>query len=221
MIDYLIGSRQEGRIGVSDIGRETHCRIAVNFNPNSRGSDPTAPMTISFNAYSRYHGASAQRVLYDARDRVHQLLAGYMDLINDWGGKGRLIYDVASSFPGKHRPEESTSRAIYAKNPFSGWWNFISLVELPFKISGDGCKSYHAAFLLRSTVLAKCKQHNCYVNVCMNGFKIPVKSCAPYLLVVGNSWQMVDIVVDIINETNQEHVDSCSCDFLECGEIAS
>mmetsp|Transcript_26006 Transcript_26006/g.47821 ORF Transcript_26006/g.47821 Transcript_26006/m.47821 type:complete len:463 (-) Transcript_26006:115-1503(-) len=185
----LIGSKRENRTGIQDIGRKTNCRIVINFDPDTRGTKPTAPITISIDTLSR--GSSALRDLHDAREKIQELLLCFLDHIDDHGAKGRLIYEVASSCWGAHRPKDSTSRAVVCAN------EVISIVDLPFVVE-NGKRKVHAAFLLTSGVLASVRRYDCFIKVCGDGFRIEVKSCAPYVLVQGKSWQSVDRAVEIV-----------------------
>ena len=203
---------------VSNVEGETNTEISVNLDRAfNRGNNPTAPMTITVNANSRL---SALRDLNDAREKVQELLLSYTDVI-DWGAKGRLIYEVASSCSGPHRPLDSRSRAVKVRDPFGAYQDFMSLVELPFfQARPGGKKSFHAAFLLRADLLSSLRDLGCYIKVCLDGYTIrigstetpiQVRHCDAYMLVLANSWQAIDQAVEIVNERIKEHVRRCDC----------
>ena len=81
---------------MSDIARETNCHISVNDQPR----DNVPCMTIS--VYAKSH-SSAQHDLDIASEKIQKLLAGFMNIV-DPGAKGRLMYEVALSYRGKHLP---------------------------------------------------------------------------------------------------------------------
>jgi hypothetical protein len=220
---HLIGSKKDldyrHRRTVSNVEQETNTEIAVNLDRAfNRGNSPTAPITITVNANSRL---SALRDLNDARLGIQGLLLNYVDFI-DWGAKGRLIYEVASSCSGPHRPLDSTSRAVKARDPFGATYHFMSLVELPFvQARPGGKKSFHAAFLLNPPVLSSLRELGCYIKVCADGYKIrigsnpdtpiQVRHCEAYMLVLGDSWQTIDRAVEIVNGWITAHVGRCDC----------
>lgn len=109
---------------MQDIARESNCRIAVNFDPDSDGIDPAEPITISV---MTWQPSSALENLRGAREKIQELLLNYLGL-RDVGAKGRLIYEVASSCRGDHIIEGSTSGAVHTNNPYSGNCRVMSLV---------------------------------------------------------------------------------------------
>ena len=172
------------------------------YEPASSKDHHATQMSISIDALCHN---TAQRDIHNARVMVQELLLTFLERINDYGSKGRLIYELASSCSGEHCPEESNSRAVEARNPYGGCWKYLSLVEFPFETKTDGSRQYHFAHFHESTTFGKCKQYDCYINVC------PVKYCAPYVLVSGRHWQTVDKVVGLVKNDMKRHMDHCTC----------
>mmetsp|Transcript_13422 Transcript_13422/g.24302 ORF Transcript_13422/g.24302 Transcript_13422/m.24302 type:complete len:510 (+) Transcript_13422:2-1531(+) len=218
---YLIGNRylakRRGNSTVGIISRHTNCTIQLNYNSHAirTNNDPLPPITIALTAHS--YGGIGLQDLNNARIRVQELLLGYVG--ND-GSRGRLLYEVALSCRGPHRPEHSTSGAIKAFNPLEGdsedprngsrCW--ITVLELPY-VFEKGRKDYQAAYLLRSDVLTRLKKKvKCYFRVVGEKFRMPVKLCDPYLLVSGRTFQEVDIAAEILGEEIRKHMKhNCSC----------
>lgn len=187
---------------MNDIGREANCRINVNFNTSVPLADQP-PITITIDAFS---SRFAQKGHLIAREQIQCLLLNYMDMHRD-GSKGRLIYEVALSCRGGHRPNNSSSRALTAKNPFAEDDErevFMSVVELPFTTE-HGRKKFHAPYLRDSRLLDRIwKETNCSIRVCGDDFDVPTQYCDPYVFVFGKSYknrhQDVDRAVEIVKE---------------------
>ena len=176
-----------------EIGRETTCRIAIAFDPDAPGTDAADPITITIDPYD----GSLSRC-HDACVKITGLLASYLQNMNAWGAKGRLIYEIASRCQGPHRIHDSTSGAVEALSPYGerGRDKFISLVELP----DINC----AKHLLNWKVMKRIRETGCYLSVCCRGYNIPVWICDPYVLLQGDSWQGVDRGVKITREILDE-----------------
>ena len=149
---------------------------------------------------------TAQEDLQIARRMIQSLLLGFVG--ND-GSRGRLLYEVAQSCSGPHRPHQSTSNAVKDINPFyppqdRGEEYFMSVIELPYKFTREG-RSVHASYLLSRETLSKIKATTCYITVAATEFKVPTKLCDPYVLVCGKSYQSVDRAVDIVKEAIRSH----------------
>ncbi|KAL9187303.1 hypothetical protein ACHAXT_001406 [Thalassiosira profunda] len=199
---HLIGSKRDGRKGVADIGKESkNCRIYVKYDPKSKVDHP---MSIHFLANSR---TSAVRDLHDLREAVQTLLVQFIGPF-DPGCAGRLLYEVARSCWGPHRPEGSRSRAVCVRDPIARGYDVMSLVELPSIRYSDGKVAHHASFL--DKYAAQLDEHDCFVEICAKKFT-PVTFCDPYALVRGKTWQDVDLAVDIVNRAIWDHVAYCDC----------
>jgi len=205
---HLIGSKlkdKRGKRTANHVERETHCCITMNYNKSPGYRDNVAAPPISLTIDARSH-TSTLRDLNDAREKIQELLLDYMDVILDGGSKGRLIYEVASSCGGDHRPRASTSYAVRAND------SFMSLVELPF-LSQEG-RRFHASFLLQHPVLIRMKGLNCRIKVCGDEFRVPLKFCDPHVIITGRHWQDVDRAVEIVKDAIGRHMSKCSCAFL-------
>ena len=210
---HLIGRKHERARSVSDIGRETNCRIRVNYKPpnsNHLYKDPvTDYITITVHANSHQF---RYRDLGDARCKIQHLL---LDYVGGDGSRGRLVYECALSCWGSHRPKTSTSKAVKVSDPFnSGTGRFMTVLPLPYQLHSRGNKVYHAANLLISEVQRRITyEANSYIKLVGDEFKVPCKLCEPYVLVMGSSSQGVDKGADIVKEVVKKHMDTCSCTF--------
>ena len=211
---HLIGRKHERARSVSDIGRETNCRIRVNYKPpnsNHLYKDPvTDYITITVHANSHQF---RYRDLGDARCKIQHLL---LDYVGGDGSRGRLVYECALSCWGSHRPKTSTSKAVKVSDPFnSGTGRFMTVLPLPCQLhTGGNKKVYHAANLLISEVQRRITyEANSYIKLVGDEFKVPCKLCEPYVLVMGSSSQGVDKGADIVKEVVKKHMDTCSCTF--------
>ena len=68
-------------------------------------------------------------------------------------------------------------------------------------------------------ILSHVLAHGCWVQLYGDdmGISEPVKSCLPYAVVTGPSWQAVDRSVDILKEAIDLHIRDCG----RCGYITS
>eukprot|EP00585_Thalassiosira_rotula_P002180 CAMPEP_0196151368 /NCGR_PEP_ID=MMETSP0910-20130528/33550_1 /TAXON_ID=49265 /ORGANISM="Thalassiosira rotula, Strain GSO102" /LENGTH=545 /DNA_ID=CAMNT_0041414729 /DNA_START=124 /DNA_END=1758 /DNA_ORIENTATION=- len=197
---HLIGSKHDDKRGnrtIKDVEIESNVNIRVNFLDKGNNKAKRHPITVCITSRSR---SSAVRDVHDARKRIQDLL---LDFVGHDGSRGRLVYDVASSCGGPHRPAHSTSRCVKAKDPFDNTDKsrevFMTLVHLPFEyVPNSGCvKKFCVDFLLTSSLLTYVwNEMNCYVKAAYNGSGIPVTRCYPYLLVMGKAWRDVDQAVE-------------------------
>jgi len=118
---HLIGSKHQhlrGKRNTSDIERETGCKIGIFYFDRSTGkrlssASKGCPMIIRIGSGKRSRNPYLD--LNVAREKIQDLL---LDFVGRDGCRGRLLYETASSVEGLHRPTESLSRAIRAKDPF-------------------------------------------------------------------------------------------------------
>ena len=183
-----------------DIGRESGCGISIHgFNKRSVSQTPHDLISINIRSKS----SNAQDV-DDACEKVTNHLLNYMDVIGDSGAKGRLTYEVASSYTGRH----STNNVVVC--PFVG---YLALVELPFVLH-DGRKSFHAHMITQTLENSQCvKRLDCLIKVYGDDFGVPLKYCDPYALVSGHSCQHVNEAVEIVREAIKRHMSTCTCAF--------
>jgi len=212
---HLIGSKRFDKRGqratVKSIGRETNTGIRVNSN-HRETNHPLAPIIITVDAFSDRDGVCL-RDLTEARRKLQELL---LDYVGNDGSRGRLIYELALSCWGAHRPKKSTCNAVNARDPFDGdsGCRFITVLALPYHFNG-GRRVYHAAQLLKANVLARIRNEaNSYIKVVGDEFRVPVKFCDPYVLVVGSCYQDVDKAAEIVRGATDNHVQYCSLKLL-------
>ncbi|KAL7535849.1 hypothetical protein ACHAWF_005298 [Thalassiosira exigua] len=204
--DKFTGTR--GTTTVGKIAAETACHIRVNFGKFFNPSSP--PMTLAVIAINQ---RTAQRDLENARLKIQKLL---LDYVGDDGSRGRLVYDVALRCPGDHLPANSSCRAVRADDPFGldERCRFITILPLPYHIEGRK-KNYHAAHYVKGEVQHRIRiEANGYIKVVEGDqFRVPVKLCEPYLLLMGSSVQGIDKAARILEEVTQKHMKSCFCTF--------
>ena len=182
-----------------DIGRESGCAISIHgFNKRSVSQTPHDLISINIRSKS-----SNTQDVDDACKKVTNHLLNYMDLIGDSGAKGRLTYEVASSYTGRH----STNNVVACPV------GYLALVELPFVLH-DGRKSFHTHMITQTLENSQCvKRLECLIKVYGDDFGVPLKYCDPYALVSGNSCQHVDEVVEIVRKAIKTHMSTCTCAF--------
>jgi len=221
---HLIGSKHQhlrGKRNTSDIERETGCKIGIFYFDRSTGkrlssASKGCPMIIRIGSGKRSRNPYLD--LNVAREKIQDLL---LDFVGRDGCRGRLLYETASSVEGLHRPTESLSRAIRAKDPFPEQGEpprevFMTLVYFPFIVNDKGKKHFHAEFLLVPELLNRLwSETGCYVKACINiPGMISVRRCFPYLLVMGKLYQDVDRAVGILNDEVKNHMHSCTCSMI-------
>ena len=186
---------------------EAGCKVHI--VRSGEGDAPFVPMKIYVEAM---HANQALRDLKVARHLIQSIVLEYVG--ND-GCRGRLLYEVAKSCWGSHRPKQSTSRAVLDFNPFqhSGQQIFMSVVELPF-LCEEGGKVFHAAHsvLMRGN-LDKVQAAGCFVMVAQKGFRVPSEICDPYVFVYGKTYRSVDQAVHIVKYVIRRHQKNCSCTY--------
>lgn len=168
---------------------------------------PTKPITIHIDHHN-YHQSSRDFVI--ARRRIEDILMNFRPFspfgssIKEDDSKGRLLYEIASSCSGAHRPKGSTSNAVSQLNPFESnrkHW-YMSLLELPY--TGMGSKKVtDGHFLLENDVITNVKSSTgCTFKVIGHETTI---YCNPYVLVFGQHWAKVDEAVDILRNEIMNH----------------
>ena len=221
---HLIGSKHQhlkGKRNVGDIERETGCKVGVFYIDRNTGKRVSSaykgrPMVIQIGSGKRSRNPYLD--IHIAREKIQDLL---LDFVGRDGCRGRLLYETANSVEGLHRPTESLSGAIRAKDPFPEQGEpprevFMTMVYFPFVVNDKGKKHFHAEFLLVPNVLNRLwRETGCYVKACINiPGMISVRRCFPYLLVVGKLYQDVDRAVGILDEEVRNHMHSCTCSMI-------
>ena len=208
---HLIGSARaemRGKRTVKDIERETHCNIRVNFTDNKE-QGPVIPITVS--VMPRCYSSGAQDMHF-AREKIQELL---LDYVGNDGSRGQLLYELALSVEGPHRSKDSPNEVVRAYDPFTEDRRevYMTVFRLPYVYGDNGRKRFHASHLLKQHLLNHLwTTTGCYIKACINlPGMIPVKRCFPYLLVMGDMWQNLDMAVALMKEANRAHVQSCSC----------
>ena len=177
-----------------DIARETNCGIHVECPDVKSPKYNFFPISITFtDRISRYDHQPTLNRLDQAREKVLELLLSFLDVKDDVGAKGRLTYDVSSSYDGPHRPMDSTSNAVEWRNP-NGARRFLSLIELPF-VHCNERNDFYSTTILQACESQRMKSLGCLVKGYGDAFGTPLRSCGPYALVSGASWQAVDETV--------------------------
>lgn len=192
---------------MKNVAKESNCEVTVDFDDNRHESAIRIPMKILVTPRSR---SSAAKDMNCARELIQDLLLDYVKLD---GERGRLLYEVASSCPGPHRPQASASMAIGARDPYTpgGPYVFMTLMRLPYEVI-KGKKQFHVDFLLNSSLLTLLwKETDCYVKACANNRScFPVKHCFPYLLIMGPAWRAVDRAAEIVHNDIKKYIFQCS-----------
>lgn len=178
-----------------DIARETNCKIRVKCPDGKSPNYNFFPISITItDRTSRYE--PTLDLLDQAREKVLELLLSFLDVKHDVGAKGRLTYDVLSSYNGPHHPMDSTSNAVQWRSP-KGALRFLSLIELPF-VHCNGGNDFYSNTILQACKSQRMKSLGCLVKVYGDSFGMPLRSCGPYALVSGASWQAVDESVVVV-----------------------
>ena len=213
----LIGSKNNtGGTKIGRIRQETSCSIHIDYNDQPSSPHNKTPDLFMTVTVTPLNPPTAQQDLTTARFKLEQLFLDYVG--SDDGCKGRLLYELASSCWGPHRPKDSTSGAVKQRDPFKtddpNYMVYMSVVDLPSKASSrkGERRSFHGKFLLAPLTLYRISQENgCRIKLCGDEFRIPVEYCDPYVLVMGKFWQNVDRAVDIVKEEIQRHLRQCTC----------
>lgn len=190
---------------VLSIARETNCGINVKCPDGKSPKYNFFPISITItHRTSRYDRQPTLDRLDQAREEVLELLLSFLDVKDDVGAKGRLTYDVLSSYDGLHLPMDSTSNAVEWRNP-NGARRFLSLIELPF-VHCNERNDFYSTTILQACESQRMKSLGCLVKGYGDAFGTPLRSCGPYALVSGASWQAVDEAVEIVQAfINQHH----------------
>lgn len=125
---------------------------------------------------------------------------------------GRLFYDLALSCHNLH-PRRGGS-CVLQRDP----WNpsemgYVSIVDIPYV--GNNWKTCHKQHLMgkEHRVLSRVKNAGCTVRIVDRAGRIKTKwvACKPYVWVWGERPGDVDAAVQILNDANKEHMNTCTC----------
>ena len=182
-----------------NIARETNCRIHVKCPDGISSKYEYFPISIIITD----HRQPTLDRLDQVREKVFELLLSFLDVTDDVGAKGRLTYDVLSSYDGPHIPMDSTSNAVEWRSP-NGALRFLSLIELPF-VHRNGRNDFYLTTILQARESQRMKSLGCLVKGYGDAFGTPLRSCGPYALVSGVSWQAVDEAVEMVQAFITKH----------------
>ena len=180
------------------INRKSQCTVHIDMK-----DDVFVPLKIYVEAINR---STAQQDLTRARHMIQDL---FLDYVGNDGSRGRLIYELARSFCGPHRPKNSSSNAVKDANPLLGNHSvdYMSIVELSYEHTRE--KSFHAAHILHKPFLQEISGLGCDLILVAKGFKIPTNLCDPYVFVYGRKFQDVDGAVQIVKKKIWQHQQVC------------
>lgn len=219
LTDHLVGTKHCNHDNVSRVRQDTNCRIITNYDGSLVGTKgvPTKPITIDI-GHPMQHIKSS-RVCITVRRRLEDILMNFRPTspsdpaIKEDGSKGRLLYEIAASCGGPHRPNGSTSRAVNQLNPFDPNQKhcYMSILELPYTGSGSN-KIFHGRFLLENKVSENVKNlTGCSFKVIGDEFGPIARYCDPYILILGQQWAKVDKAVVILANEIRKHSIDCGC----------
>eukprot|EP00970_Alexandrium_tamarense_P020421 scaffold15216_cov241-Alexandrium_tamarense.AAC.2 len=173
---------------LNQIGNMSNCTIEI------RHENDKPDVYIA----SHSRGRNATKCVLKAKLQFEAIM---LELIDNDGSMGRLIYDMALPCSAlHHRLDGSTS--VKHRDPFSpsNKLVYMNIVELPYKQTKSG-KDFHAAFLIdkNTGILGHCEP--CTVKICMDRFNIPVEYGDPYVFICGRHADEVDRAVRIVKES--------------------
>ena len=191
LFEHLLGRSSNGRLGykMKQICIETECKIAVVWDDQ--------PMIIKVFAKKSKNTLKSKLypVLRKARHRIRDL---FLEFVGNDGSRGRLVYEIARSCGGPHRPNKSTSNAVQEINPFHSDcpMDYFSIVDIPNDLVREG-KHHRLHMALVGSHNAGCK-----MDIVADGFTHATTLCGPYILVYGvtSKVQDVDRAVRIVEE---------------------
>lgn len=169
--------------------------------------------------HCKYHCASS-RIFIDARRIIEDAIMNFwlpgLPPIKEDGSKGRMLYEIAASCKGPHRPKDSASNAVMQLNPFDIYNKqcFMSILELPRTVNKLNT-IFHGHFLADSATITKISNlTGCTYKLVGGDFGSPaVRYCNPYLIVFGKHWTKVDHAVEILKHQIHMHRHNCACSY--------
>ena len=195
---HLLGSSRQN---MTRITQESQCRIHIDMK-----DDVFVPMKIYVDANNV---STAQQDLLRARQMIQDL---FMNYVGNDGCRGRLLYEIAQSCWGPHRPTHSLSNAVKDLNPLLDYpkSSFMSIVEISYEhFEHLKEKSFHAAHILHKPFLREISNLGCDLILVAKGFQVYTNLCDPYVFVYGRTYQDVDRAVRMVKEKIRDHQHVC------------
>lgn len=197
---YPLGPRDRSE-RIRRINQESNCRVHVDMK-----KDVFVPLKIHVEPLN---APTVQQDLCRARQLLQDLL---LDYVGNDGCRGRLLYEIAQSCWGAHRPSVSTSNAVKDVNPLldNPMTTFMSIVEISYEENNNRKeKSFHAAHILHKPLLHDISALGCDLMLVAEGFRCSTNLCEPYVFVYGRRYQDVDKAVQIVKGKIREHQRVC------------
>ena len=190
--------------------------MIVNFEATANQRMPDKPISIDIE-HLNINAKTVPRDLALARRKIEDILQRFsfsgLPVIKDDGSQARLLYEIAASCHGDHRPTGSKFNVVQQVNPFdvNQKRRYMSILELPFTVNRFN-KMFHGHFLLDKIDRVK-KQTGCSFKVVGDDFGVPVLYCDPYVLVWGSvhEFSKVDEAVEMLRNEIWRHQKSCAC----------
>jgi hypothetical protein len=188
LFNHLLGSNERRWRGYNmrKICKETQCRVSIDWDEEG---DSLIPMII--NIFDPKTAAEKRfNCLQRARRMIQHLL---LEFVGNDGSQGRLVYEIASSCSGSHRPTKSTSNAVREINPLSHDVRsvFMSIIDLPYDYVEHHSLRQVEAFGCQLNIVAAAHQFT-------DGFTT-TNLCDPYVLVsVKKNYENVDKAVKML-----------------------
>lgn len=192
--------------------KEANCNMIVH-----RNSDTTKRLSIEV---THLKDAPASKEFIIARRMIQEILLKFqlpgLPPIGEDGSRGRLIYGIANSCAGAHRPRESQSHAVTQQmHPFGEKGSVcISLVEFPTVMDG-GRKCFRGQCLNKDWFHSNIRNRtHCSMYLCGDEFNMSTKYGDPYVLLVGKpqGWRDVDEAVRMVIDEIRKHQRNCNCE---------
>ena len=184
--------------------KQANCNMLVHRNGGTNRI-----MTIRVTLMNQGTGAKEFNI---ARQMIQNILFGFKlpgkPPIYEDGSRGRLVYEIARSCRGSHRPGGSTSHAVtHQRDPFNtNATCSMSLVELPSDVGHDRWKH-----LQKSRVIESVQKTGCSMKLCGDELNCPVNYGNPYIFVASGSatnWRDVDRAVELIKAEIRKHINT-------------
>mmetsp|Transcript_14836 Transcript_14836/g.21058 ORF Transcript_14836/g.21058 Transcript_14836/m.21058 type:complete len:455 (-) Transcript_14836:10-1374(-) len=193
LFHHLLGRSSDGRLGcnMKRIRDETQCKIAVCWDEK--------PIVIKI--FAKNSKMVSKTNLFPVLKRVRLIIQDLLlRFIGNDGSRGRLVYEIAKSCSGSHRPNKSTSNAVRDINPFHTDYSsesYISIVDIPNDFVREG--KHHQ---LHMALVGSIRDVGCKMDIVADGFTHNSNLCEPYVLVYGatSKFQDVDRAVKMVED---------------------